>query len=198
MPRCRRPGTRLLPSKALRRQSKALNRSASTAQITGPSHASIVACPGIVGKLAGDLGQGDIALRRQDRFCRRFVGRPGFCVRLSSASVARRLPMNVRSWRISSDRSNRSPASRAIGASGLCSALCSQTAPMSNQTPPSAGGCSVHARPPTRADASSTTARVPASRSTAAAPKPATPAPMIATSVSVTQHSCGQRWVRWF
>ena len=73
-------GTRLLPPKALRRQSSALNWSASTAQITGPSQASIGRCPGIVGKLARDLGQGDIALGRDDRIGRRLVSRPGTVV----------------------------------------------------------------------------------------------------------------------
>ena len=43
-------GTRLLPPRALRRQSSALNRAASTAQMTGPSHASIVAAQGSSGR----------------------------------------------------------------------------------------------------------------------------------------------------
>ena len=70
-------GSRLPPFRALRRQSRALNLSASAAQITGPSQASTVAAQGSSGNWRVDLRQGDIVLGCQYRVGHRLVAGPG-------------------------------------------------------------------------------------------------------------------------
>jgi hypothetical protein len=74
-----------------------------------------------------------------------------------------------------------------IATGGLRSASCSQEAPWSNAARPSAAGASVQARPPMRPVASSTAQLWLRARSSAAAARPATPAPTTITSMSVVR-----------
>ena len=111
--------------------------------------------------------------------------------RIASASVAVRPGCDVARAHGGGVWSIVRPCASAIAVHGLRLAECSQPQPRSIAKPPAS---TVQARPPSRSRASRMSALTPASRSRRAAPIPAAPPPITATSTSpLAMHSPGRR-----
>ena len=178
-------GTRLLPDSTLRSQSRALNSSALATQMIGPSHVSTVTAHGSSGIDRATSASGTSSRVSQhlrgpilEALPRRRI--VGVFLRASPRACPRRCaPPAARPTAAAS------PPPRARSAPAGWSRRCAATPrPCRTTTPPSSAGCVVHARPPMRPDASSTTALRPAARNAVAAPSPASPAPITTTSTS--------------